>query len=57
MLKQTNSHVSELVDHFMPLEADRESSGDGAENKEVHNAEMEKIRADIADIAMDETLQ
>ena len=41
----------------MPLEADRESSGDGAENKEVHNAEMEKIRADTADIAMDETLQ
>jgi hypothetical protein len=57
MLKQTNSHVGELVDHFVPLEADGESSRDGAENGEVHNMKMEKIGADIADIAMDETLQ
>ena len=57
MCKQTNSHIGKPVDHFVSLEADGESSRDGVENKEAHDAEMEKIRADTADIAMDETLQ
>ena len=57
MLKQTNSHIAELADHFVPLEVDRESSGDGAENEEGHDVEMEKIRVDMADITMVETLQ
>ena len=57
MFKQTNSYVGELVDHFVPLEANRESSRDRVENEEMHDMEMEKIGADIVDITMDETLQ
>ena len=67
VLRQTNSHVSELLDHFVPLENNREDSRDGAENKEggrdraeneeAHDVEMEENGVDMVDNAMDETLQ
>jgi hypothetical protein len=41
----------------MPLEDDGEKCRDGVENEGGHDVEMEKIRAEMADIAMDKTLQ
>ena len=63
-LRQTNSHVSELLDHFVPVENDGEGSrveneeggGDRVENGEVCDVEMEENGADMVDDAMDETL-
>ena len=57
MLKQTESHVTDLVDHFVPLEVDGEGSRDRAENEEGHGVEMEQIEVDMENTAMDETLQ
>ena len=51
--RQTNICISELKDHFMPEENDRE--GSGAENREAHDVEMGENGADMADDAMDET--
>ena len=63
--RQTSTYVIELLDHFVPGENDREGSqveneegnGDRVENKEVHDAEMEENGADMANFAMEETLQ
>ena len=57
MLKHTNSHVASWWTISCLLEADGESSRDRVENKKMHDVEMEQIGADIAAIAMDETLQ
>ena len=63
-LRQTNAHISELLDHFVPLEINgegsrvenKEGSRDGVENGEARNVEMGENGADMVDDTMDETL-
>ena len=57
ILKHDGSHITKIMDHFVPLDDNREESRDGVENKEEHDTEMERIGAEMVDIAMDETLQ
>ena len=46
-LRQTNAHIGELLDHFMPVKNDREGSRDGAENRKTCDMEMEENGVDM----------
>ena len=55
-LRQTNAHISEFLDHFVPLKNDREgsraeneeASREQVENGEMHDVEIEENGADMA---------
>ena len=57
ILKRAESRIADIADHFLVLEANGEESRDGVENEGGHDMEMEKIGVEMADIAMDKTLQ